>query len=478
MARGKCLVFKIRLSSEASHTRLLQALVRLGGPYQILPKADGLRGSGPRWIYYGPQEAYWGGPVEEIIVGRRLGLRDPSAWRQRLQAAGLQVAEGRPVRQSGDEASFARRYAVTVFHLRVVEARLLGNTGQTLPLSGHGPASDSPLGRRLESTAIRALYALGLDLGEVVISAGEEGHFTVDPLSISPEIRSPAVADCLALAMRDELAEQERLLESSGGRMIGMDPEFLLFDHTTRKVIPASRYLQFHGEAGCDVLRYRGRRLFPLAELRPRPGQEPREVVTHLLRAFRQAHAAIDNHELIWQAGAMPQQGFPLGGHLHFSGVVLTAELLRTLDNYLALPLSLLEAEGSARRRPKYGFLGDFRRKEYGGFEYRTLPSFLVSPRITKGVVALACLIAENSRQLLARPLDRKEIFSAFYTGDRQALQAALPRIIADIQAASSYAAYESYLVPFLKLVLSGRTWDESADIRRAWKLSGQSHTD
>ncbi|WP_018752870.1 putative amidoligase domain-containing protein [Paenibacillus sanguinis] len=478
MVRKKCLVFKIRLSSEASHARLLQALVRLGGPYQVLRKADGLKSSGPRWIYYGPEEAYWGGPVEEIIVSRRLVLRDPVAWRQRLQAAGLQVAQVRSMPQNGGEASFARRYAVTVFHLRVLETRLLGNTGQTLPLPGSGPASDSPLGKRLESTAIRALYALGLDMGEVIISAGEEGRFTIDPLSISSEIRSSAVANGLALAMRDELAEQERLLELSGERLIGMDPEFLLFNDTTRKVIPASRYLQFHGEAGCDVLRYRGRRLFPLAELRPRPGQEPREVVTHLLRAFRQAQAAIDNRELIWQAGAMPQQGFPLGGHLHFSGVLLTAELLRTLDNYLALPLSLLEAEGSARRRPKYGFLGDFRRKEYGGFEYRTLPSFLVSPRITKGVVALACLIAENASQLLARPLDREEIFSAFYSGDRRMLQAALPRIIADIQAASSYAAYESYLVPFFKLLLSGRTWDESADIRRAWKLTGPSLAD
>ncbi|MCZ4142661.1 hypothetical protein BZG17_33240, partial [Escherichia coli] len=130
-----------------------------------------------------------------------------------------------------------------------------------------------------------------------------------------------------------------------------------------------------------------------------------RELIAHLLRAFGSASRSITDHTLIWQAGSMPQRGLPLGGHVHFSGITLNGELLRTLDNYLALPLAMLQDPRGDARRPRYGALGDFRLKSHGGFEYRTLPSFLVSPLVAKGVVGLAGLIASNYRRLRQRPL-------------------------------------------------------------------------
>ncbi|MNC37864.1 hypothetical protein D3C75_864470 [compost metagenome] len=171
----------------------------------------------------------------------------------------------------------------------------------------------------------------------------------------------------------------------------------------------------------------------------------------------------------------MPQRGFPLGGHVHFSGVPLTAELLRVLDNYLALPVAAIEDSSSFRRRPLYGNLGDFREQSYGGFEYRTLPSFLVSPLVTKGVIALARLIAENVEVLTLRPLQQDEIYQAFYTGNQKILRNALPRLINDITSTTTYHRYENYISPFLEAVISGRTWDESSDIRRLWKLQNRS---
>ncbi|MBW4840943.1 MAG: hypothetical protein KZY74_16245 [Paenibacillaceae bacterium] len=475
MVKDVHLVLKIRQDSSAFKRRLLLALERLGGPYRVLKgPASKPISTGSEWIYYGPEEAYWGGRVQELVLGRpKASLGD---WRRRLEAAGLMTTPQdhlAPAVRSKD-VSYTRRFAVTVFHLRVWEVRPLGKAGQALPLLGELPALDSPLHKRLASTAIRALYAVGLDFGEVVISAGEEGRFTVDSLIPSSEAGSTAAAG-IARAMRETLAEEERLLETPAERLIGMDPEFLLFDPAHGKVVPASRYLQFHGEAGCDVLRYRGQRLFPLAELRPRPGKEPREVIIHLLHAFREAREAIEDRELIWQAGAMPQRGFPLGGHLHFSGVSLTPELLRTLDNYLALPLALLEDARSKPRRPKYGFLGDFRLKEYGGFEYRTLPSFLVSPLVTKGVVALASLLIDNAERLGARPLEKEEIWTAFYAGRKKPLRAMLPRLLTDIQNVPDYSRYQGYVAPLLEAIQSGRTWDESADIRSAWKLQNPS---
>ncbi|MDU4697437.1 MAG: hypothetical protein E6Y08_16630 [Paenibacillus sp.] len=485
------LVLKIRLGSGAFKSRLLQALERLGGPYRVLkgPASSGRSPSGgaysgrrfaqpaseaAEWIRYGPEEADWGGPVQEIVLGRPKGSLEN--WRRRLEAAGLKPTT---LERSADAVrtavpSYTRRFAVTVFHLRAWEIRPLSQAGQTLPLRSEPLSPDSPLHKRLTSTAIRALYAVGLDFGEVVISAGEEGRFTVDAVTPASDFGSAAVPG-FARAMRETLEEQEKLRESAAERLIGMDPEFLLFDSTHGKVVPASRYLQFHGEAGCDVLRYRGQRLFPLAELRPRPGKEPRDVIVHLLHAFREARASIEDRGLIWQAGAMPQCGFPLGGHLHFSGIALTPELLRTLDNYLALPLAVLEDPRSAPRRPKYGFLGDFRIKEYGGFEYRTLPSFLVSPLVTKGVVALACLIIENADRLHARPLERDVVWTAFYTGRKQPLREEVSRLLADIQGVPDYSRYRGYVAPLLEAIQSGRAWDESADIRSAWKLQNPS---
>lgn len=490
VVKDEHLVLKIRPGSAAFKGRLLQALGRLGGPYRVLKGPDltgeasadsnyGRRLAKPApdasdWIYYGPEEASWGGRVQEILLGRpNASLED---WRRRLEAAGLLTTPSeRPIPAArSTPASYKRRFAVTVFHLRAREIRPLGKAGQALPLLGETPTLDTPLYKRLTSTAVRALYAVGLDFGEVVISAGEEGRFTVDSVTPASESGS-TVAAGFARAMRETLAELEKLRESPAERLIGMDPEFLLFDPNHGKVVPASRYLPFHGEAGCDVLRYRGQRLFPLAELRPRPGKEPRDVVVHLLHAFREARGSIEDQGLIWQAGAMPQRGFPLGGHLHFSGVALTPELLRTLDNYLALPLAVLEDPRSAPRRPKYGFLGDFRIKEYGGFEYRTLPSFLISPLVTKGVVALACLILENAERLSSRPLEKDAVWAAFYAGRKKTLREALPRLLADIQGVPDYARYQGYVAPLLEAVQSGRAWDETADIRPAWKIQNPS---
>ncbi|MEC0333232.1 hypothetical protein NYE69_18605 [Paenibacillus sp. FSL R5-0527] len=489
--REKYTVLKIRVASEEAKTRLTQALERSGGRYRVIrpfgtERTERLRGKRKSraerrgaWIHYGPEEAYWGGGVQEIVLNRSCVVtpqRPPEDASRRLRAAGISVSDALLPLSSGSGMElpprrFIRRYAVSVFHLRALEARPLGRSGHALQFPANGPAPGSVLWKRLESTAVRALYALGLDMGEVVIAAGEEGRFTVEALSLAPEVPDLRQAGLFARAIREAMEELEQAGEAAQEPLIGMDPEFLLVNPATGKVIPASRYLSRHGAAGCDVLRYRGRRMFPLAELRPQPGHDPRETIVHLMRAFRAAGEAIDDRELVWQAGAMPQRGFPLGGHLHFSGVPLTSELLRTFDNYLALPLAVLEDGRSHRRRPRYGFLGDVRRKDYGGFEYRTLPSFLISPLVAKGTVALARLIAENAGQLNRRPLEKTAVFTAFYAGRQQELRSVLPPLIQDLRAAAAYPRYESYIAPLLEAVLSGRTWDESADIRPLWNL-------
>lgn len=482
------------LEAEARR-RLVGALKKSGGPYQVLEdpaaifrsvRSEGIeskdRGGFLRrekekgWISFGLPEAYFGSQVQEWVMNAEGGgiSRSLEKIEARLVASGIEAASLRG--GSGQLAKgFQRRYLVQVYHLQALQAVPLSGgslrTGMPIPQDAAGPSPDSPLWRRLSKTAIRALYALGLDYGEVVIRAGEDGQTIVERLSTGADWRAPGWEKRMAIAMREQLEKLYSWQKEAPSRLIGMDPEFLLFDPDSRKVIPASRYLARQGIAGCDVLRYRGQRRFPLAELRPEPGAEPREVVVHLLEAFRVARTAISDSRLIWQAGAMPQRGFPLGGHLHFSGVPLCAELLRALDNYLALPVALLEDERSSRRRPRYGFLGDYRLQDYGGFEYRTLPSFLVSPLATKGIVALASVIAEDFRQLRQRPLDRDEVFHAFYTGNKEVLAQQWPPLASELMKLPAYERYQTYIKPLFDYIASGMTWDESADIRVFWKM-------
>lgn len=375
-------------------------------------------------------------------------------------------------------------YKVSLFQLKAIEINKISptqtklhgsavNQTQSIWTNLDQPDRNSKRWSKLEMAAIRACYALGLDTGEVTISISEDQPCIVHNVIPYPNIAEERTAITYLNAITEVLNniqnENNRLVQRP--LQIGMDPEFILFDPKRGKVVPAAKFLNRIGNAGCDSVRIEGRLRFPLAELRPEPVQEPRQLMKHLLGSFRTAYNMISDHSLIWQAGGMPQKGFCLGGHLHFSGVTLTPELLHVLDNYLALLVFVLEDESSLKRRPRYGFLGDFRIKDYGGFEYRTLPSFLISPLVTKGVVALAKLIMIHQNELNLRPLADEKVYDAFYQGNQAVIRSVIPPLITQIKLLSSFSQYEKYIAPFLQAIASEKTWDEQVDIRQSWKL-------
>lgn len=138
----------------------------------------------------------------------------------------------------------------------------------------------------------------------------------------------------------------------------------------------------------------------------------------------------------------------------------------------MALPLALLEDKRAARRRPYYGNLGDFRRQSYGGFEYRTLPSFLISPQLAKGVIGMAFLIASQYPRLQCRPLGQEEAHRAFYEGNQSVLKEYMEPLILDMISLEIYSQYEAYVAPLLDSLRKGKQWDESRDLRPYWKLT------
>ncbi|WP_339272948.1 hypothetical protein MKY59_18325 [Paenibacillus sp. FSL W8-0426] len=329
----------------------------------------------------------------------------------------------------------------------------------------------STLFRRLERMAVKTLYALGLDHGEVRLEAGGRNGCSVVSIDPRPWKGWTELTSLYREAWKQHQTALDEEQANEVSPVLGMDPEFLLVQMPEAKIVPASRFLERTGQAGCDAVTIGGRRVYPVAELRPEPSSEPRELIAHLLRAFGSASRSITDHTLIWQAGSMPQRGLPLGGHVHFSGITLNGELLRTLDNYLALPLAMLQDPRGDARRPRYGALGDFRLKSHGGFEYRTLPSFLVSPLVAKGVVGLAGLIASNYRRLRQRPLAGAAVHAAFYSARREVLGQQLPSLLNDLTALSDYGRYERYVAPLVAHMREGNTWDESRDIRKLWNI-------
>lgn len=431
-----------------------------------------------------------GGSEEEEAFLRRLAApKLPAEPLPRLRASGLN-ADARlfraggvrePGRESGREAlqaavgEYPYIYRVPVFHLEPLTLLKLQREAW-LPAGGGRPGAfvdvgeDAPTwqSQRAVREAVKALYALGLDYGEADVGIRPDGRLTVLGVRPGPDAGlgerfAEALTRCAAAYARERARTEPAVL--------GSDPEFLLLS-AAGKVVPASRFLERDGEAGCDAIVLRGHRVItPLAELRPRPSRSPRQLAANLQRAMRLAASRISDASLAWLAGGMPLRGFPLGGHIHFSRVWLNAHLLRALDNYLALPLMLIEADSTRHRRPRYGFLGDFRRQPHGGFEYRTLPSWMVTPQVTVGVLSFARLIADGYLQLCSRPLDDVRLLEAYYEGDKAAVLPAVRQLLEELERLPGYAEFAADIEPLKARILRMEPWNERADFRRSWKI-------
>lgn len=384
-----------------------------------------------------------------------------------------------------EHVRFTYEYIVPVFHL---QALALFQKSSSI-FYGAGTALQMQMPKREESSfeewisetppyhavrakreAVKAIYALGLDYGVVRIGVRPGGELVV------LEVQSvPALTERLAELFADAIHRYADELAASCLReevaLLGADPEFLL-RNDRGKVIFASAFMDKEGPVGCDAIVLPSfRKIYPLAELRPDPSYEVNQLVTHLHRTMQLASRKITDQTFQWLAGGMPVKGFPLGGHLHFSGVWLNNELLRAMDNYMALPMVLLEAATTGNRKPKYGFLGDYRKKGHGGFEYRVLPSWLISPRITKGVLALGKLVAEHYRLLQARPLSDPAIQKAYYEGDKIRIRPLIPALWNDLVRLPGYRKLEEHISPLKSMLLRMEAWDEQADIRRKWQI-------
>jgi hypothetical protein len=400
------------------------------------------------------------------MAGNRLNRQDREGQagaalsEQEMQARWLRAGLYRGLQEE------ERLYRVSIADLTLIELKRINRDGR--PLNGGEPIAaaagqaaewpEDPVLRRVIRRAIAGLYAVGIDVGEADVALFADGR-------VSMRAARRRRGSMLQIPIVQEQPPGTKLL-------IGADPEFVLI-RPDGKVAPASRYLGegVGGAAGSDAMLVGRRLVYPVAELRPEPAIDPAGLTANIRRLLLRAAGLVRDPSLRWAAGAMPVPGLALGGHIHLSGVRLTPRLLRLLDSYAAFPLALVEDPAGRGRRPRYGVLGDYRQQPHGGFEYRTLPSWLVSPAAAKAAFALALLCAREADALHDIPALDERYVAAYYAGDRAELAGCLDGIAAVMAATASYAALATYIEPLLDAARRGITWDERADIRIKWRI-------
>ncbi|HCC33782.1 MAG TPA: hypothetical protein DEQ28_07810 [Clostridiales bacterium] len=327
---------------------------------------------------------------------------------------------------------------------------------------------------RLSHRAARAAYFLGLDFGAVDATRGGS-ILNVHPFPDLPSSLVGSFSTALAgLAAELEHRVHSRRLTGAAPRpaVLGADPEFMLLRARTGRMVPASAFFPRYGFVGCDERAvWTPRRRRALAEIRPRPRSDPRELAEAIRGGLRRALRRASRRRVLGIAGNMPFRGFPTGGHIHFSGVRLGSRLMRALDNYLALPLLMVENARTARlRRRRYGFLADWRTKRHG-FEYRTPGSWLVSREVALGALCLAKLIGEDFELLRNAPLQEAPLTRAFYRCDKQALRPVIAGLWRDLSLTPTYRLFRPELETLRARMDEAWEASEREDLRRTWGL-------
>lgn len=327
--------------------------------------------------------------------------------------------------------------------------------------------------QKAAAIAIRAIYTLGLDLGEVFVGINTNGRPYVLDVKPAPGFTAP-VAERFKKVLADFLAETGKRRHIPPGQvLLGADPEFVLRDKLTDRLIYPSGFLPKEGALGYDERSERREgQFFPLAEVRPAPDTCPLRLVNKIRWTMAAGIKLIPYENIEWLAGSVHFARYQIGGHIHFGGIAITTQLLRALDNYLGIPVMLIEdPEKAAERRKHYGGLGSFRLEPHGGFEYRTPGSWLISPEIARAVLCLAKVVACEYPVLKKDFFFDMELQRAFYLGKKNYFFDLFEDLWVDIIATETYKLYINELHLFPEMIGNRQSWDEHKDIRLAWNL-------
>ena len=123
-------------------------------------------------------------------------------------------------------------------------------------------------------------------------------------------------------------------------------------------------------------------------EFRPRPATTSSGVFRSLGSLIGKASKLHSDLEMYAGSGSQVS----IGGHIHFSGIESTNDLVQALDKFIACPLNLV-SNFQRRRERDYGRLSEVRYQPHG-WEYRSPCSWISHPWVARGVLRVAQLLA------------------------------------------------------------------------------------
>lgn len=259
---------------------------------------------------------------------------------------------------------------------------------------------------------------------------------------------------------------------------LGADPEFGFVRANGESVASASEVIDYADDDGQFGVDGGGE----VAEIRPSPSEDPAEVVGNIRKAMQKGILHSPNSlRYQWKAGSMAG-GCPIGGHIHFGTLDLqnrrvnVRTLVSMLDVYLAQIAILMEDPDEARGRrcdTEYGKLGSYRDQPWG-FEYRCLGSWLTSPYVAAGVLALGKAIVHET--LFNGLADEGKTHlrpdnNHFNNATMEELHKRFRPLWGDITKFELYKKYASHINLVKKLIGGKLTWFPKCGMRDAWGL-------
>ncbi|MDF2699991.1 MAG: hypothetical protein K0Q49_1547 [Haloplasmataceae bacterium] len=324
----------------------------------------------------------------------------------------------------------------------------------------------------IESIAVKSIHALGLDFGAVTIGKNDDNLYYAIDVDATCTTENNECLDLYIKELKNTIMLLDGISKEKQDITIGADPECLLKDKNNGNLILASHIVKDGYSIGYDDRSIEASKIdHPVLEIRPVYSTNPIDVYQSVRSLLKTLSQNIGFKNIGVYAGSVPLYNYWTGGHIHF-GTKPNSKLIQALDNYLALPLLMIEKSNTARQRnEKYGVLGNFRHKDHGGFEYCTISSWLVSPKITKGVLCLAKVVVEEYLNLSKIYINNYEDVRSYYQIKKDNFRDAIEEIVLEIMKTETYKIYQEEIDYIFNMIEKGEEWAEEKDLRETWKL-------